>query len=198
MVLPGQGRPALSRTMQLLPRPRSTHARARAAVAAAIALVAVAAAVLGAGDAEGAATHRNVVFILTDDMTASELAGMPNVQSLIAGQGTSFNRAYISFPLCCPSRATMLSGQYMHNHGVHGNFPPNGSWLKFRSRESSALPVRLHADGYHNVHIGKYMNGYGAFGTLDQVPVPPGWDEWYGKVAEDAIYFNYQLVEKTG
>jgi N-acetylglucosamine-6-sulfatase len=131
-------------------------------------------------------------------MTASELAGMPNVQSLIAGQGTSFNRAYISFPLCCPSRATMLNGQYMHNHGVHGNFPPNGSWLKFRSRESSALPVRLHADGYHNVHIGKYMNGYGAFGTLDQVPVPPGWDEWYGKVAEDAIYFNYQLVEKTG
>src|SRR5262245_52424941 len=131
-------------------------------------------------------------------MTSSELAGMPNVMSEIVGQGTTFNRAYVSFPLCCPSRATMLSGQYMHNHGVHGNFPPNGSWLKFRSEEPSALPVQLRAANYHNVHIGKYMNGYGGFGTLDSLPVPPGWDEWYGKVSEDALYFNYQLVEKTG
>jgi arylsulfatase A-like enzyme len=172
---------------------------ARAAFAAVLALiVAVGAGALAAGQAEGAAAKKNVVFILTDDMSASELAGMPNVQSLIAGQGTSFNRAYISFPLCCPSRATMISGQYMHNHGVHGNFPPQGSWLKFRSQESSGLPVKLHSDGYHNVHIGKYMNGYGGFGTLDGLPVPPGWDEWYGKVAEDALYFNYQVIEKTG
>src|SRR5215208_1365079 len=182
--------------MQLLPRPRSTHARARAAVAAAIALVAVAATALGPRVAEGAATQKDIIFILTDDMTASELAGMPNVQSLIAGQGTSFNEAYTSFPLCCPSRATMLSGQYMHNHGVHGNFAPNGSWFKFRSRESNDLPVWLQNDGYYNVHIGKYMNGYG---TLDgTLPVPQGWDEWYGKVSEDALYFNYQLIEKTG
>ena len=85
---------------------------------------------------------------------------MPNVQSLIAAQGTTFNEAYVSFPLCCPSRATMLSGQYMHNHGVRGNFPPLGGWPKFRPHESNDLPVWLQDDGYYNVHIGKYMNGY--------------------------------------
>src|SRR3954462_11111863 len=178
--------------MQLLPRPRLPHARAPAS---AVALLALVAGVSNASQATGATTGANVIFILTDDMTSSELAAMPNVQSLIGAQGTTFNRAYASFPLCCPSRATMLSGQYMHNHGVRGNFPPNGSWFKFRSHESSDLPVWLKQDGYYNVHIGKYMNGYSLVdGTL---PVPPGWDEWYGKVSEDALYFDYNLIEKT-
>jgi N-acetylglucosamine-6-sulfatase len=168
---------------------------ARAFLAAAVALLALAGGALATDEATGAAAKPNVVFILTDDMTTSELVGMPNVQSLIAAQGTTFNDAYVSFPLCCPSRATMLSGLYMHNHGVRGNFPPNGSWLKFRSRESNDLPVWLHDDGYYNVHIGKYLNGYAVQdGTL---PVPPDWDEWYGKVSEDALYFDYQLIEKT-
>ena len=180
--------------MQLISRPRLTYARAM--VAATAALVVVAGAALAARQAEGASAKPNVVFILTDDMPTSELAGMPNVQSLIAAQGTTFNEAYVSFPLCCPSRATMMSGLYMHNHGVRGNFPPQGSWLKFRPRESNDLPVWLQADGYYNVHIGKYMNGYAVQdGTL---PVPTGWNEWYGKVAEDALYFDYQLIEKTG
>jgi N-acetylglucosamine-6-sulfatase len=172
------------------------HARAWATLAAAVALLAVIGGALVAREAMGASSQKNVIFILTDDMTYSELSAMPNVQSLIAAQGTSFNEAYISFPLCCPSRATMMSGQYMHNHGVHGNFPPNGGWPKFRSHESNDLPVWLQDDGYYNVHIGKYMNGYGTVG--DTLPVPQGWDEWYGKVSEDALYFNYQLIEKTG
>src|SRR3954451_3177943 len=179
--------------MQLLPRLRITHARAY--LASAVAVLAIAGGVMAAGEARGATTGANVVFILTDDMTSSELAGMPNVQSLIGAQGTAFNEAYVSFPLCCPSRATMLSGLYMHNHGVRGNFPPNGSWFKFRSHESNDLPVWLRDDGYYNVHIGKYLNGYATVdGTL---PVPQGWDEWYGKVSEDALYFDYQLIEKT-
>ncbi len=163
---------------------------------AALALLAIAGAGLLARDAHGAPSQKNVVFILTDDMTSSELAAMPNVQSLIAGQGTSFNRAYVSFPLCCPSRATMMSGLYMHNHGVHGNFAPNGGWPKFRSHESNDLAVWMHDNGYYDVHIGKYLNGYGA--DDGGLPVPPGWDEWYGKVSEDALYFNYELIEKTG
>ena len=165
-------------------------------LAATVVLLAIVGAGLSAREASGASSQKNVIFILTDDMTFSELSAMPNVQSLLAAQGTSFNEAYISFPLCCPSRATMMSGQYMHNHGVHGNFPPNGGWPKFRSHESNDLPVWLQGDGYYNVHIGKYMNGYGTVG--DTLPVPQGWDEWYGKVSEDALYFNYQLIEKTG
>jgi arylsulfatase A-like enzyme len=168
---------------------------ARTLVASAIALLALAAGVLAASQARGAMTGANVVFILTDDMTSSELAGMPNVESLIGAQGTTFNEAYASFPLCCPSRATMLTGQYMHNHGVRGNFPPNGSWFKFRSHESNDVPVWLHDAGYYNIHIGKYLNGYSLVdGTL---PVPQGWNEWYGKVSEDALYFDYNLIEKT-
>jgi N-acetylglucosamine-6-sulfatase len=179
--------------MQLLPRPTRRHARTF--IASAVGLLALAAGVLATSQARGAASGANVVFILTDDMTSSELAGMPNVESLIGAQGTTFNEAYASFPLCCPSRATMLTGQYMHNHGVRGNFPPNGSWFKFRSHESSDLPVWLHDAGYYNIHIGKYLNGYSLVdGTL---PVPPGWNEWYGKVSEDALYFDYNLIEKT-
>jgi N-acetylglucosamine-6-sulfatase len=161
-----------------------------------MALVALAAGALTAGRAEGARIGSNVIFILTDDMNSSELAGMPNVMSEIAGQGTTFNRAYVSFPLCCPSRATMMRGQYMHNHGVRGNFPPQGGWPKFQPHEASALPVWLRGAGYHNVHIGKYMNGYPT--QNGDLPVPMGWDEWYGKVSEDALYFNYQLIEKSG
>jgi N-acetylglucosamine-6-sulfatase len=182
--------------MQSLRIPTKPRARARAALAAAMALAAVAAGSLTAGRAEGARIGSNIIFILTDDMNSSELVGMPNVMSEIAGQGTTFNRAYVSFPLCCPSRATMMRGQYMHNHGVRGNFPPQGGWPKFQPHEASALPVWVRAAGYHNVHIGKYMNGYPT--QNGELPVPVGWDEWYGKVSEDALYFNYQLIEKSG
>jgi arylsulfatase A-like enzyme len=179
--------------MQLISRPRIAYARTL--IASGVALLALGTGVLAAGEARAARTGANVVFILTDDMSSSELAGMPNVESLIAGEGTTFNEAYVSFPLCCPSRATMLSGQYMHNHGVHGNLPPSGSWFKFRSHESNDLPVWLQKAGYYNVHIGKYMNGYSVVdGTL---PVPEGWNEWYGKTSEDALYFDYNLIEKS-
>jgi arylsulfatase A-like enzyme len=179
-----------------LPTPRSISARGRAIVAALVALLAVAGGTLVAREARGATTGANVVLILTDDMPTSALAAMPSVQSLIAAQGTSFNRAYVSFPLCCPARVTLLNGRYMHNHGVRGNFPPLGGWPRFVSQESSSLPVRLDGVGYHTAHIGKYMNFYATGGV--GLPVPPGWDEWYGKTSEDALYFNYQVIEKTG
>jgi len=182
--------------MHSFPRPRTRHARARATVAAALALLAVLGGAILAREAKGASSQPNVIFILTDDMTSSEISAMPNVQSLIAAKGTTFNEAYVSFPLCCPSRATLMSGLYMHNHGVRGNFPPFGSWSRFVPHESTAMPVQVQDDGYYTVHIGKYMNGY----ALDSpsLPVPPGWDEWYGKVSEDALYYDYNLIEKTG
>jgi N-acetylglucosamine-6-sulfatase len=181
--------------MQLLAKSRLSYARAWPTLTAAAVLLAIVGGAVAAREASGAPARKNVVFILTDDMPTSELASMPNVQSLIAAQGTTFNEGYVSFPLCCPSRATMMSGLYMHNHGVRGNFPPNGGWLKYRPHESNDLSVRLHDDGYYNVHIGKYMNGYPV--PDGRLPVPPGWDEWYGKVSEDALYFDYQLIEKT-
>ena len=103
------------------------RARRLGALAAASALLAGALAMAtSARDAEGAPGD-NVIFILTDDQSATELAAMPNTQALIGGQGMTFTRAYIPYPLCCPSRASMLTGEYMHNHGVRGNAGPFGA-----------------------------------------------------------------------
>jgi arylsulfatase A-like enzyme len=143
----------------------------------------------------------NIVFILTDDQTLSEMAALPQTSSLLGAQGATFERAYISYPLCCPSRATMLTGQYMHNTGVRGNSLPFGGWDRFAGlgEEAKALPVWLQDAGYDTVGIGKYLNGYGS----TQAAVPPGWDEWYGKLSQydthlagNRIYYNYSLLEQ--
>jgi arylsulfatase A-like enzyme len=60
----------------------------------------------------------NIIFILTDDMRASDLQYMPNVQRLLVDQGTKFTKAWVTRSLCCPSRATTLRGQYTHNHDM--------------------------------------------------------------------------------
>jgi N-acetylglucosamine-6-sulfatase len=155
---------------------------------------------LGGKATAQSASRPNVIMLLTDDQTLQEMSGLPQTSTLIGGRGTTFSRAYISYPLCCPSRAAILTGQYMHDNGVHGNSPPDGGWQRFHEEglEQRDLPTWLHNAGYHDVQIGKYLNGYG--GT--PAPIPPGWDEWYGKVSEyDAsvhggrLYFNYQLRE---
>ena len=66
----------------------------------------------------------NILVVMTDDMAAADVELMPNVQKLLAGKGTTFADAVDSFPLCCPARATFITGQYAHNHGVKGNFYP--------------------------------------------------------------------------
>ena len=177
----------------------STISRARRPAALAAAVLALAgslAVALSGSDAEGAPGD-NVVFILTDDQSATELAAMPNTQALIGGQGMTFTRAYIPYPLCCPSRASMLTGEYMHNHGVRGNGGPFGGWERLVPHESNTIATQLQDDGYYNVHIGKYVNGY-AIGPALPLPVPDGWDEWYGKISEGPLYFNYSLIEKEG
>src|SRR5687768_6509831 len=57
----------------------------------------------------------NVLVIMTDDQTVESLRVMGNVQSLLADQGTTFDSSFATFSLCCPSRATFLTGQYAHN-----------------------------------------------------------------------------------
>jgi arylsulfatase A-like enzyme len=182
-----------------LPSIHSAISRAPRLAAVLVAILALAVVLilgLATRNAHGA-SPKNVIFILTDDQTAGELAAMPNTQALIGGQGTTFRRAYVSYPLCCPARATLLSGQYMHNHGVRGNLPPVGGSDAFKPHESNALPVWTQDSGYYNVHIGKYMNGWGPT-AADPVPIPPGWDEWYGKVSDGSVYFNYTLLEQPG
>ena len=101
----------------------------------------------------------NFVVIMTDDQTYRDMAAMPRTRRLIGAAGARFTRSYVSYPLCCPSRATYLTGQYNHNNGVHTNTPPQGGFEALDAEHT--LPVWLSAAGYRTSHIGKYLNGYG-------------------------------------
>src|SRR5256885_16172575 len=81
----------------------------------------------------------NVLVLETDDQTLDEMAVLPNVRRLIGGQGVTFDQNFDSFSLCCPSRATFLTGQYSHSNGVRGNKAPEGGYYKLDS--TNTLPV---------------------------------------------------------
>ena len=115
---------------------------------------------------------------------------MPNVRRLLAAQGTTFADAVDSFPLCCPSRATFITGQYAHNHGVAGNFYPYG-WYGMKHREN-VLPVWLQRAGYTTALVGKWLNGYGARDAHGEVPA--GFDIWRGLLDVSAYdYYNFVM-----
>ena len=115
----------------------------------------------------------NIVLVLVDDMRADELARMPATNQLLVDAGTTFTNAYATFPLCCPSRASILTGQYPHNTGVLGNKAPRGGFAAFD--DANTVGTWLDATGYATGYIGKYLNGYQ---FADPMYVPPGWDVW--------------------
>ena len=109
----------------------------------------------------GGQARPNVVVIETDDQTLESMRVMDNVNSLIGDQGATFANSFVNYSLCCPSRATFLTGQYAHNHGVLDNSPPNGGFDRFESLHgNNNLAVWLQDAGYYTALIGKYLNGY--------------------------------------
>ena len=120
----------------------------------------------------------NVIMILTDDQEPETVRFMPHVRRQLAGSGVTFSNAYASVPECCPSRVSLLTGQYAHNHGVISNRPPDGGFDAF-TNDRNALPAWLQEGGYRTGYVGKYLNGYGweALGN-DPTEVPPGWSYW--------------------
>ena len=160
------------------------------------ALLAVSAPAMQAGTADARPASRatdgrpNVLVVMTDDMAASDLAKMPNVRRLLVRQGTTFTDAVDSFPLCCPARATFITGQYAHNHGVFGNFYPYG-WYSMKDR-GNTLPAWLQSSGYRTALIGKWLNGYGALDGHGEVP--KGFTTWRGLLDTSAYdYFNFVM-----
>jgi N-acetylglucosamine-6-sulfatase len=132
----------------------------------------------------------NILVVMTDDQAQADVAQMPNVKRLLARQGTTFADAVDSFPLCCPSRATFITGQYAHNHGVAGNFWPFG-WYGMRHR-ANTLPAWLQRSGYRTALIGKWLNGYGARDAHGEVP--HGFDIWRGLLDVSAYdYYNFVM-----
>src|SRR5215216_1214833 len=144
-------------------------------------------------EAEEASTQPNIIFVLTDDLDYASAQKMPNLRSLLIDQGTSFENAFVSHPVCCPSRSTILTGLYDHNHDVRSNNPPDGGFQKFLSEghEENTIAVNLQESGYQTAFFGKYLNGYPAG---DPTHVPPGWDEWYGKEEGQKLY-DYDINE---
>jgi N-acetylglucosamine-6-sulfatase len=148
-----------------------------------------------AQEVEKASNQPNIVFILADDLDYASTQQMPETNSLLAEEGASFEETFISHPLCCPSRATILTGLYDHNHGVLSNVPPDGGFQRFVSEgnEENTIAVHLQEEGgYQTGFFGKYLNGYPS--EEDQTHVPPGWDEWYGEL-ENYESYGYQINE---
>src|SRR5215218_3402171 len=115
-------------------------------------------------EARGATNKPNIVFILADDMRKGDLKYMPKTRSVLKAKGMSFSNAFVSNALCCPSRATILRGQYAHNTGVWTNMAntSEGGWKAYRNNglEQDNVATRLDAAGYRTGLFGKYFNGY--------------------------------------
>ncbi len=140
----------------------------------------------------------SIVFVLTDDLDEQSLPYMSKSLSLIADEGVRFTNSFVATSLCAPSRATILTGQYAHNHGVLTNVPPRGGYGNFLAagHESSTVATWLKAAGYRTIFLGKYINGYP---SGSPTYVPPGWDDWHADFgsedgAENGLqYFNYSF-----
>jgi N-acetylglucosamine-6-sulfatase len=185
------------------PQLRLGHPRIK--VRGSLALVGIACLALLALLARGEVSHAqsskpNIIMFTTDDQTIRDLVAMPKTQALIGSQGATFPHAYVSMALCCPSRVTVQTGQYAHNHHVMGNTPPQGGYSQFNDKND--LPVWLQTAGYRTVHIGKMPNGFGT--ETNETYVPPGWGpfnngngngEFYGFIKPASSYTGFSLDE---
>ena len=133
------------------------------------------------------AQQPNVVVLMTDDQTADSMWAMPWTRELIGAEGVTFTNSFVSYPRCCPSRATFFTGQYAHNHGVLSNTLPFGSYDRLET--SSWLPLWLQAAGYRTAHLGKFLNGYG---DVDPTEIPPGWTSGRDHRARDLPLLGLQ------
>ena len=136
-----------------------------------------------------AASQPNIVVVMTDDQALTQMRQdvMPQVDKLLRDRGTTFDNAFLTTPDCCPSRATLLTGQYGHNNGVLRNH-----YDDLRDKRN-VLPVWLQRAGYRTAHVGKFLNNYD---TPRPTSVAPGWDEWYTELdTSEDTYYNWDLSD---
>jgi N-acetylglucosamine-6-sulfatase len=137
---------------------------------------------IGSEPAEPPDERPSVVVVVADDLDMAlfdSLTGMPSVS-----EGRSFRRMFVTTPLCCPSKTSILRGQYSHSHGVLRNDPPDGGLQRALELdlESSTIATWLDDAGYETGFFGRYLIGYG---ERDSEPsyVPPGWDHFAGRIS---------------
>lgn len=136
----------------------------------------------------------NVVVIYTDDQHGSSVDFMPTVQEL-ASRGLTFRQSFVTTPLCGPSRASLLTGLYTHNHGAILNVSYIGAGPGAIGSDQSTVATWLQSAGYRTGFFGKYLNGFGHLCTEGICNVPPGWDDWQANAAGGigSIYYNYGI-----
>ena len=151
---------------------------------------------LGFSSAHAAEKKRNLIFIFIDDMRYDSMSCMghpfletPNLDRMAAG-GMLFNNAFVTTSLCSPSRASILSGQYAHRHGVLDNrtLLPSGT---------PTFPIKLQKNGYETAFVGKWHMG----GHTDEPR--PGFDHWIsfrgqGVYKDPTFNINGEKVKREG
>lgn len=166
---------------------RTAITRACRAATAAVVLLAAVPLAWAPADASAKPPKRpNVILFVTDDQATHTVRPdtMPNLLELIAPNATRFTNAIVTTPLCCPARASMLTGQYGHNNGVLRN-----DYRQLR-RRNNTLPKWLGRVGYETIHVGKFLNLYRKVRGPEARPAP-GWDVWQ-TVQEPIRYYDYQ------
>jgi N-acetylglucosamine-6-sulfatase len=167
------------------------HRFGRRAAGVGVLLCAAASAAMTPGQrsAHALPTRPNILLILTDDQRFDELDRMPIVGSELTGKGVSFPNGLVSDPLCCPSRATILTGTYSHTNGIYTNVNSTGGFAHFR--DATTIATVLRTAGYHTGLVGKYLNSYQ---SKNAGYVPPGWDRWFALTT--LKYFDFSVSDQ--
>lgn len=138
---------------------------------------------------------KNVVFVLVDDLDWNLFNQIPRLAAL-KEQGITFTNQTVTDSLCCPSRVSIMRGQYIHNHKVISNIEATGGgWPTFRDRkeEQDCLPVWLDNVGVTTALFGKYLNDFPSKPS-ETTYVPPGWDEWGVPISRGDSYSGYNYT----
>ena len=139
-----------------------------------------------------AASRPNVLLVISDDQRWDKITPkyMPNVYAWSQlATSTAFTNSFVSNPLCCPSRTTILTGRYSHTTGVWTNSGPYGGFGAFNDKHT--LATDFQDQGYRTALIGKYLNGYNPGETRY---VPPGWNKWFA--TRTGAYYDYEVQTK--